>query len=209
MAVASLCLFVSLLPVEASAQDGAVDPEELIREQTTDTGSGRLLDNFDLGTAERRSELKRDLGLSFAGTFYTSIQTGLDDDADVANGLAVLAVRWDNSDIIDGEMTSVIGYVENRHNLGGDGGAEFNAGVGAISAPNAFATEFTRFRQLYVRQTLANDAVVLAFGKFSPRASFGRSRITTDKFRQFQSATLSRASTTPLVGPHWRVHVDG
>lgn len=197
----------------ASAQEGAVDPEQLIRDQTRDDGPGRLLDNFDLGVAARRAALRERAGISFAANYYLIMQSAPDADADVINGLANLAFRWDNGRLIEGEQTSVVGYLENRHDIAGLSSADFNARFGPTAAPNGFATEFTRLRQLYLRQTLFDDSLVIAAGKYSLRGNFGASRLTVNKFRGFQSPTLSRAPSTPWpvesVGLYGRWQPEG
>ena len=192
--------FAVVLSVSASmAQNAPVDPERLIGEQEQPAAPGRLLDNLFTGLPNARERLRQDYGIRYAANYYAGVYTQLDGDGESASGLANLAVRWDAIGRGSPNMGSIIAYVENRHELGGNTSTDFNRRLGPAISPNAFnsAGGFTRLRQLYYRQSLFENELIAAFGKFALRGNFSYSPLTANRFRSFQSAALSLAPTAP------------
>ena len=181
-------LLLAAAPAHAQSAGAAVDVEALIDEQERGAGAGSLLRTLSPGAAARRDALS-EAGLSLAlGYGAYAVAAPASDAAWTADGDIGLAVRWRVRPTEAANGTSFVAYVENRANYTSDDAFTFTDEVGSATflspIPNR---DHTRLRQLYLKQNLANDSVVLGVGKFATRGNFTQSRVLGDKFRRFSS----------------------
>ena len=180
------------------ADNDGIDVETLLKEQATDRGPGRFLDSLVPGSAEMRREFREELGITIAGNYTLYSNWDPDTDASVVNGMAGLAAGWEVINRGAPNTGSFFFYLENRHDLTDRSGPEFEREEGSIWQVNAITSDpFTRVRQLYYRQDVFDDQLVLGAGKLSMRALWSRSRFTLNKAETFQSSPLALARSTP------------
>ena len=182
--VAWPALIASFWCNHAHAQGSTIDVEEQIRVQDELNGSGRLL-----GQPKWRANLSKS-GLSIAALGISVTQ--LSDDGDLVSSYqSAIGARWQLQPGVARDATTLIGYFEHRGDLAEDSlGSSFVAGVPYFENPLP-NDGFAYFRQAYLKQNLADDQIVVGFGKFAPRAIFNRSAVLGDKTRGFVAFPLN------------------
>lgn len=192
-----LCLQAGI----AFAQDGGVDVEELLLEQTAPAGPGSLIDNLAPDAAARRSVLQKDYGIAATAAYTVYAQTANVAGRDVVAGDLGLAARWTFLNRGRSDAGSLVAYFENRHNFGGSNGFEFANEVGAGWFPHPIPNEgHSRLRQLYIKQNFVDDQLVTGVGKFSLRGLVNRSAFLGDRRRDFTGfpTTLDPSFSPPV-----------
>ncbi|MET1416709.1 carbohydrate porin [Roseibium sp. HPY-6] len=193
-------LYLPLFSISTAckAAEDSVDIESLLIERKSQSNANGILGSIFQTSTDPRERIENAFGVTVEASY--TIYSNWDPDLDefVANGLFGFASGWEVINRGSNNSGSFFAYIENRHDLSTTTGLQFERQQGSIWPINAISSQpFTRLRQLFYRQELFNNQLILGVGKLSTRALWSRSRFTSNKATTFQSAPLALARSTP------------